>query len=170
MPIQESSLLYHNWSIYSQLGEEGVLDEILKRLCIEDGIFIEFSSFYNTYTSNVRFLAERGWQGIFIDAAENLSSNNKKKCQPYRFLPPILCLEEILYFKELGHLSQVQFIKDCNVISENYFDQIIQRHFQNKEIDVLSIDLAGLDFKLLEELQNRPKIIIINTDLSLPPL
>lgn len=158
---QKTSLLFHSWSIYSQFGEEGVLDEILKKLQITDGTFIEFSVFYDTCTSNVRYLADREWQGIFVDASTELLRDTRKNNQYFRLLPSILCLEEILYFKDVAHLSRVQFIKDSAAINKTTLDRIGNSFFYNNEIDVLSIDLGGADLLLLERVQHKPKIIIV---------
>lgn len=163
---QKDSLLFCGWSIYSQFGEEGVLDEILKRLNLSEGVFIEFSVFYDLYVSNTRFLADRGWQGVFIDVSTDLSTKDRIKSQNLRKLSPILCMEEILYFKDIGHLPQVQFIKwfiTRNSIAARVknFDQVAHTFFPNKEIDVLSIDLDGLDYLILEELQHKPKVIVV---------
>jgi hypothetical protein len=170
LSLQDSSLLFHNWSIYSQLGEEGVLDEILKRLNLDMGNFVECSAFYGAYISKVRFLADRGWRGIFVDVSARLKGHNWENSQPFRFLPPILCLEEMLYFKDVKHLPQVQFIDDTSVGDGYSIHQAIDTYFQDREVDILSIDLGGLDYLALENLQYRPKIIIITAGLSWTPL
>jgi len=169
LSIQETSLLFHSWSIYSQFGEEGILDEILKRLDLMEGMFIEFSNFYETCTSNVRFLAERGWQGIFVDIDDDHSSKNRKSYQYIVPLAPILCLEETLYFKDVTHFPDVRFIKESKEVDKNIFDQIVRSLCRGKEIDILSIDVGGFDDLILEGIQHKPKMIIIKAGMYWSP-
>lgn len=168
--IQDTSLLFNGWSINSQFGEEGIIDEILKRLNLDDGIFIEFSAFYNDYISNVKFLAERGWEGVFVNTGNDRLYHTRIKNCYTRPVSPILCQEEIFYFNDFANLPQVQSINDSESFTEKSFEQIIDSYFQNKEIDVLSIDVGGLDYLIFEKLQTKPKVIILKSGVLWSPI
>ncbi len=151
---QQNSLLFHYQKTYSQFGEEGILDEILNRLQIKNGFFVEFGGWDAHYLSNTRFLAERGWGGVFIEADSKLHEQAKINC---------------------SHLPKVQCI--CEFVTSNYkdhrgkmLDQIADQFFPNEEIDVLSIDIDGADYLILETLKRKPKIIIIEGGLEWFPL
>lgn len=143
--IQKNSLLFQSWSKRSQYGEEGILDAILKRLNITDGFFAEFGGWDGEYLSNTRFLADRGWRGAFIEADSKLSIQAQKNC---RHLPKVQCICEFVTWDRAKSQGKT-------------FDQIADQFFPKEEIDVLSIDIDGPDYLILESLKRRPKIIII---------
>ncbi len=152
--VQENSLLYKSRSIYSQWGEEGILDEILTRLNIDKVFFIEFGGWDACHLSNTRFLADRGWAGAFIEADEQLHNQAVKNCE---HLPNVQCLCEFVTW-------------DSALSKGKTLDQIVESHFPKQEIDVLSIDIDGADYLILEKLKCRPKIIIIEGGISWHPL
>ncbi|MBI2743610.1 MAG: FkbM family methyltransferase [Chlamydiales bacterium] len=143
--IQKQSLLHKAKSIYSQFGEEGILEEILKRLDIKSGFFVEFGAADGRYLSNTRFLAERGWRGAFIEASPSLFEKAKENC---RDIPQVMLINEFVSCDPL----------DCR---GKMFDLIAAQYFPKEEIDVLSIDIDGSDYLILETLRCKPKIIIV---------
>lgn len=145
--IQENSLLHKCWNCYSQNGEEGILDEMVNRLKIRDGFFIEFGAADGILYSNTRFLAERGWRGVFIEANSTLIPNLFKNCEA---LPNLLCLHE--------------FVASNNSDKRGItLDALADCYFPDQEIDVLSIDIDGEDYLILEGLKRKPKIICIES-------
>lgn len=143
--VHPNSLLHKAWSIHSQFGEEGILEEILKRLQITDGFFVEFGAADGAYASNTRFLADRGWKGAFIESSRELIERARLTC---------------------NHLFHVQIIHefvtwDPQDPRGRTFDEIADQFFPFEEIDVLSIDIDGADLQILETLWRKPKIIII---------
>jgi hypothetical protein len=142
---QKNSLLFQSWSINSQFGEEGILDAMLQRLRIKNGFFVEFGGWDAVHLSNTRFLADRGWKGAFIEADEKLVQAAKINC---RHLPKVQCIQEFVTWPSARSQGKL-------------FDEIADRYFPNEEIDVLSIDIDGADYLILESLKRRPKIIII---------
>ena len=55
-------------NVYSQNGEDGIIGEILRRLNIQKGTFIEFGAWDGVHFCNSRHLVEQGWDGIFIES------------------------------------------------------------------------------------------------------
>ena len=154
LSTQPNSLLFRSWNIYSQFGEEGILDEILNRLNIRNGFFVEFGAWDGAHLSNTRFLADRGWKGAFIEADIELIDQAKENC---KHLPNVQCIHEFVSWKAQGSQGKM-------------LDQIADECFQNEEIDVLSIDIDGADYLILETLKRKPKIIIIEGGISWFPL
>lgn len=145
--FQKDSLLNTNWKIYSQSGEESVLDQMLKKMNIQKGFFVEFGGCDGKLLSNTRFLAERGWEGAFIECDN-------------QFFPKL--------YETCSQFSHVQGIKEFVTATADdrrgkTLDFIQSTYFPNKEIDVLSIDIDGPDYLILENLQCRPKIICIES-------
>jgi hypothetical protein len=152
--IQENSLLFRSWIKYSQFGEEGILDEILSRLHLDTGYFVEFGAWDGCTLSNTRFLAERGWGGVYIESDTDRLNEAKKNCQNFS---NVLCLNEFVAWDRATSLGKT-------------FDQIADEFFPDQEIDVLSIDVDGPDYLILEGLKRRPKIIIVEGGICWHPL
>lgn len=152
--IQENSLLKYAWSVNCQYGEEGVLQEIIRRLKVNKGVLIEFGGYDGIRMSNTRFLAEKGWSGAFIESDSNLYAQMKKN---FRKFPKIHCLKEFI----------TPFVNDPKGVT---IDHIVKKYFPRKEIDVMSIDIDGLDHLILKQLRCRPKVIIIEGGMFWHPL
>lgn len=139
---------------YSQYGEEGILEEIFRRLNIKKGFFVEFGAEDGISISNTRRLWEKGWEGAMIEC-------NQDK---YRSLI-------MNYSKESGVIPLNYFI---TWKKEDYrgplFDEVKQMHFPDREIDFLSIDVDGADYYILKSLKCRPKVILIENNLYWHPL
>jgi hypothetical protein len=147
--VQKNSLLHHARRLYSQSGEEGIIDEMLERIGVEQGVFIEFGAADGLLFSNTRFLADRGWSGAYIERDVKLFQKLRNNCAHY---PRVVCLEENIDPKG------------------RRIDEIAERYFPDREIDVLSIDIDGLDYLVLENLRCKPKIICIESSGYWHPL
>jgi hypothetical protein len=131
---------------FSQSDEDGILLEIIKRLDIKNGFYIEFGV-GNGLENNTLILAAHGWSGVWIggeDLAFNLSFNSK-----------------LLYIKTWITLQNI-------IVSINKGLSF----FNNKNIDLISIDLDGNDFYFVEKiLENKisPRIFILEYNGAFPP-
>ena len=68
--ISKGSLLNFYGNIHSQIGQDGILQEIFKKLNLKKGFFCEFGAWDGIYLSNCRKLVEEGWAGVFIEGNE----------------------------------------------------------------------------------------------------
>lgn len=146
------NLNVHKGGKYSQNGEAGILDELLKRLNITGGVVVEFGANDGYWFSNTIHLIEKGnWLGYY--------------------------LEPHYTFKQLKELS-----KSLNIVAMNNFVVTENRRVAKNSItinelfetignhvDVLSIDIDSYDYDLFEELQHRPSIVIIEINAYMPP-
>ena len=62
-----SSLINFRKNLYSQDGEDGVIEEIFKRLSINKGTFVEFGAWDGKYLSNTFALLQKNWAGVYIE-------------------------------------------------------------------------------------------------------
>lgn len=129
-----------DYKIFSQNGEDGIIDYLLYTLSIDNPKFIEIGvGDYNE--ANTRFLFEtKNSKGLIIDCIENLEKKVKKN---------------ILLWK--GDLQILQ--KSIN--EENIINILKKFDFLN-EIDLFSLDIDGIDFWILKKLPEKfSKIAII---------
>ena len=60
------TLLKYRKDYYSQNGEDGVIEEILRRMGIKQGWFVDVGAWDGKYLSNSFALVEKGWKGLEI--------------------------------------------------------------------------------------------------------
>ncbi len=150
--LQKNSLLNYAWSKYSQRGEEGILEEILKKLHITKGFFVEFGASDGITFSNTRFLIERNWKGVYIESDKDLFVKLTKN---YKDVSNIICINELISW---------------NSRKGKTFDSVADKYFPKQEIDFLSIDIDGADYLILENLKRKPKILCVEGGFSWNPL
>jgi hypothetical protein len=152
--ISANSLLHFRKWEYSQFGEDGIIEEIFKRIGIENGFYVEFGAGDGVWISNTYSLFKKGWKGFLIEA------DTSKKYELRKNFPEgcgvNFCNEFVTWKKEdkRGRL----------------FDEIAQKYFPFKEIDFLSIDIDSGDLYILKSLKRRPKVICIECGMGWHPL
>jgi FkbM family methyltransferase len=162
---------------YSQFGEDIILREILKKE-ISIGFYVDVGCYHPKKFSNTYRLYKKGWSGINIDMEEDkISLFNMVRPRDINVLSPISDKEEevTLYrFSKYGHGSTIDKKIASETIDPLYDKTIVKTRTLNKvinespykdtQIDVLSIDAEGVDFKVLKSLDIKkysPKVIII---------
>ncbi len=131
---------------FSQSDEDGITIEILKRLKMGKGFFLELGVGDGTENNSLLLLA-MGWKGIWVggnDLAVNIKNNNK-----------------------------LRFYK--NWITSDNIIEIIKRglgDFEKKNFDLISVDLDGNDYyivKTILELKIFPSVFILEYNAKFPP-
>lgn len=136
-------------NITSQWGEDGIIEEIFKRINANEKFCIEFGAWDGKHLSNVWNLwHENNWSALLIEGDE-------KKCKDL----------EISVYKLPKVKPYCAFVKKEG---ENSLDKILEKTFPNKEIDLLSIDIDGNDYYILETLVAKPRVIIIEYNPTIP--
>jgi hypothetical protein len=143
---------YASSNYYSQFGEDGILEEILKRIekhVSLDGWCSEFGA----------------WDGVHLSNTCHLIRNKNYKA--------VLVEGNISRVKELNkNLPSNDVIKVCRFVSfdgKNSLEHIYAETPIPHNFDFLSIDVDGVDYHIFESLQNyRPKIVCIEFNPSIP--
>jgi len=141
----------YNKKIYSQFGEDGIINEILNRIKNEnlDKYCVEFGARDGVSDSNTYNLIKNlNYKAVLIEG-------DKK------------------YFKKLcKNFSSDEIIKLNKFVDfdgENSLDNILQKTNIPKNFDFLSIDIDGCDYYIFESLKEyRPKLICIEFNHLIP--
>ncbi|MDB5037808.1 MAG: hypothetical protein JWQ35_1336 [Bacteriovoracaceae bacterium] len=134
-------LLKYGFKVFSQNDEDGIIDEIFKRIGTTNKCFIEFGV-ENGLESNCLFLLLQGWSGIWMEG------NVKKFSQ--------LTTTFNQFLNETNQLVAI-----CEMVDATNINQLIKGSQVSGEIDLFSIDIDGNDYHVLEALdQVQPRVII----------
>jgi hypothetical protein len=127
---------------FSQNNEDGVIHEIFKRMGIKNGNFLEFGAETGAEV-NCRLLAKAGWGGVFLECDEDKHS---ELTSLYENLNKVVCIKTY-------------------VTNEN-INEIITQY--GKPIDLISIDIDGLDYQIFEAIDHKPILFIVEYNGQLP--
>ncbi len=139
-PDARVPLWKHEFKVFSQWGEDGIIQFLVNHLEIRSKTFIEFGV-EDFSESNCRFLMMKDqWQGFVIDG----SSANMAR------------LRGSYYFWQHQLQCKAAFITRDNIAS------LLEESGFNKELGILSVDIDGVDYHILEALHTwRPAILIV---------
>lgn len=129
---------------FSQNGEDGIIARIIEVVGPGNKLCCEFGAWDGIYLSNVRSLILDGWSALFIEGDpekfRELEAN-------YAGLPNV---KPICAFVDTG---------------DNSLDRLLARAgFADRRLDVLSIDIDGLDYELfatLDRLPALPRLVVV---------
>lgn len=147
------------FKVYSQWGEDGIIEYLVSKIPIENKFFIEFGV-ENYNESNTRFLMmNRNWSGLVIDGTkENVEYIQNRD-----------------YFWKYNLTAVHSFITKENI--NNLISDSLNSLSIDKNIGLLSVDIDGVDYWILNEIACiDPSIIICeynglfgnNTPLTVP--
>src|SRR5690242_617082 len=130
----------YGFKLYSQWDEDGIIQYLIKKIPIENKIFIEFGV-ENYEEANTRFLLKNNdWSGLVLDG-------NKRNIDFIR--------SDNIYWQH--HLEAVQ-----SFITKENINSTISNYIKTDDIGILSIDIDGNDYWIWKEIQCvRPRIVIV---------
>lgn len=143
-------LLEHKRDVYSQTGEDGVIEKIFEIIPDTDKWCVEFGAWDGMYLTNTRHLIEsNGYSAVLIEA-------DKSK------------------FSALQH----NYSNRNNVIAINKFvgftkqdglDQILSKTPIPHDFDFLSIDIDGNDYHVWQAIATyKPKVVVVEFNPTIP--
>ena len=131
------------FKVFSQWGEDVIIQYLINKLPIANKIFIEFGV-EDYLESNTRFLLENNnWSGLILDGSIRHIEKIKNSA---------------LYWK-YDLLARNVFITKGNI--DGIIDEYIENSGFNKEIGVLSIDVDGNDYHVWKAIKSIDPVIVI---------
>ena len=133
--------------VYSQNGEDGILEEILRRINVRRGFFVEFGVESGIECNCARLAFEEHWAGLFIEGDANEFA---KLSQRYAGRDGVQCVS-------------------AWVTSDN-IEEIFDAARVPPDFDVLSIDIDGNDYWVWRAIERwKPRIVVIEYNGAFPP-
>lgn len=140
-------------NVYSQNGEDGVLDHLLMQLELrhKPGTVVEFGAWDGKHFSNTFNLVRQSdqFRAIYIEGDREKFPDLRKTANAFTHIVPVLAVVE----------------------PENFTDLLLSNHC-DRHPDVLSIDIDGYDYQVWQGLSDKlfaPKIVVIEINSSYGP-
>jgi len=146
-------LARHARSVHSQNGEDGIIEECLRRIPEFDGYrfngetdhseghVVEIGANNGLWLSNSRLLIEQGWSGTLVESSWELWNECRNN---YANNPKVKCV--------------------CSAV-----DRYNVNAFVKSNCVVMSSDTDGLDYQIFEGMRERPAVVIVEIDSSYLP-
>ena len=134
------SLADLEFKVFSQFGDDGIIQYLAHNLDLKNKTFIEFGV-EDYFESNTRFLLQKdNWSGFVMDGSdENLARLKRAE----------------LYWKHDLN-AQAAFVTKENV------NQLLSKGISDwEEVDILHVDIDGNDYWVWKEIEINPAIVIM---------
>jgi len=129
----------HEFRVYSQWGEDGILQHLLRHVRVAQPVFVEFG--VETYVeANTRFLlTNHGWSGLVIDGSEDNIAFIRR---------------DPIYWRH--NLKAV-----CSFITRDNINDLIAGAGLNGDIGLLSVDIDGNDYWVWEAITGITPALVV---------
>ena len=144
----KKNLIPYGFKVFSQIDEDGIINEIFKRIGTTNKKFLEFG--VNASKNNTTFLLLNNWTGVWLEISTLKIIRIKNK---YKI--PLKNNSLRIYKKR--------------ITAEN-INKVIKSVQLKGVIDLFSIDIDGNELYLLNKLsQIRPRVIVVEYNSKFPP-
>ena len=139
----------YEFQVYSQNGEDGIIQEIFKRIGTTNKFFFEFGV-ENGIQCNTLALLLQGWKGCWLDGNPAYVRDAKKK------------FAQSIESKKLE-------IKEAFITAEN-IEELLASANAPKDLDLLSIDIDGNDYWVWKAITKySPRVAIVEYNPTFRP-
>ena len=151
MTAQSQPLAGFAKNITSQNGEDGMLAEIFRRIAETNRWCLEVGAWDGEHLSNTcQFWRDRGWSAVLIECNDESFAKLRVKT------------------RDLAHVHA--FHVRVTATGESSLDSLLRQAGAPQGVDLVSIDIDGNDYYLLESLRDfKPRVIIIEHNPTIPP-
>jgi hypothetical protein len=145
----ERRLVKSGYRVYSQADEDGILHEIFRRIGEGHRTFLELGV-GNGLENNTLFLLVQGWSGIWMEGSDRKAAAAKKNLA--------------------AMISEGRLQIDHHFITAPTIDKRVATLAKGRDIDLLSIDLDGNDYYILDAIKSiSPRVIVAEYNSKFPP-
>lgn len=145
----DKKLNKYEFQVYSQNGEDGILEEIFNRIGVKNNYFVEFG-IQNGLECNTSYLLLKGWSGLWLEG--------DKKC----------VAQAATIFKDLLRENKLK-IQEAFITAEN-IESLFHKFNVPQEFDLLSIDIDGNDYYVWEAITYfTPRAVVIEYNAIIRP-
>jgi hypothetical protein len=135
-------------NVYSQNGEDGIIEKIFAIIGTSTRVCIEFGAWDGFHLSNTANLWVNGWKGVLIEGVTSRYEELKQNVESY----DCLCINAFVS-------------RD----GDNSLDAITAKADIGSDIDLLSIDIDGDDYYVFQSLNRLcPRVIICEYNPTIP--
>lgn len=144
-------MLQYRHNKHSQNGEDGILEQMLRRLPQRTNWVCEFGACDGKRLSNTFHLVEsQGYSAVYIECDPSGYTELLKTTKQYPSITPLQCKI------------------DCD---KHTLDSVLDQTSIPREFDVLSIDIDSYDYQVWESVRHySPKIVVIEINSDADPL
>lgn len=144
--VKNKVLFKSEYSLYSQNGEDGILRYIFSEIGSTNKTFVEFG-FGSSENNTLRLVLIEQWNGLYIDGSAI-------DCE---------IMKQALRYKNINRIKVVNAF-----LTRENINSVIKKSGLKGEIDLLSIDVDGIDYWLWEALSIiNPRVVVIEYNASL---
>jgi hypothetical protein len=144
----KSRLEPFGFKVYSQNDEDGIIQEIFRRIGATSKTFVEFGA-SDGLENNTIYLLMQGWSGLWIDGDPK---QMKKLKQTYA-----------------RAIARNQLHAECACITKDNINALIGKCYSG-EVDLLSIDIDGNDYHVWQNIDCiNPRVVIAEYNAKFPP-
>lgn len=148
--LNRKALENFGYKVYSQNDEDGIIQEIFRRIGTTNQKFIEFGV-QNGLESNGHFLLFKSWTGLWIEGNADYCKEIREKFAP------------IITKKQLQLIHAF-------ITKDNINQLIFEEGHICGEVDLLSIDIDGNDYYIWDSINViNPRVVIIEYNGKFPP-
>jgi hypothetical protein len=143
------ALARHGWRAFSQFDEDGIIEEVFRRLPPATRTFVEVGAGDGT-ENNTRLLLAQGWRGAWVEADAACVATARRR--------------------RAAELADGRLrIIDAFVTAETIDDTLATAGVP-EEVDLLSVDVDGNDYWLWRALRRlRPRVVVIEHNATFGP-
>jgi hypothetical protein len=145
---EPGSLVPFGFKAFSQNDEDGIIREIYRRIGTTDKSFVEIGA-GTGLVNNTLFLLFQGWKGLWVDASDSID-------------------EAIAHYSDPIARGQLTIRKA--MVTPDTVDSLIRENVSGEGLDLLSMDIDGNDFHVLDAIRCvEPRSIVVEYNAKFPP-
>jgi len=140
----------YGYKVFSQNDEDGIINEIFKRIGTTNKVFVEFGV-ENGLECNSYYLLMNDWHGLWIEGSKDCCNQIKNNFT-------------VVLDGAKPSLTLINKYITCENINE-----LIESSGITREIDLLSIDIDGNDYHVFKEIDViSPRVVIVEYNAKFP--